>query len=152
MKAERADGPERKCIVTGDVQPKSGLIRFVIGPDGQVVPDILGKLPGRGLYVTSDREVIEKAKRGQFARAARWAERSVLLEVDDMRGGVTQRDQWSTARSWAERNEALDDTLSRWMRCCKRLDDAAQAQRILDLAAEWGLNDELVEHLEDLGP
>ncbi|MBB3711400.1 hypothetical protein FHS00_000962 [Limimaricola variabilis] len=71
MKAERAEGPERKCIVTGDVQPKSGLIRFVIGPDGQVVPDILGKLPGRGLYVTSDREVIEKAKRGQFARAAK---------------------------------------------------------------------------------
>lgn len=71
MKAERTDGPERKCIVTGDVQPKSGLIRFVIGPDGQVVPDILGKLPGRGLYVTSDREVIEKAKRGQFARAAK---------------------------------------------------------------------------------
>ncbi|WP_341212643.1 RNA-binding protein [uncultured Limimaricola sp.] len=71
MKAERADGPERKCIVTGDVQPKSGLIRFVIGPDGQVVPDILGKLPGRGLYVTAEKAVIETAKRGQFARAAK---------------------------------------------------------------------------------
>lgn len=71
MKAERADGPERKCIVTGDVQPKSGLIRFVIGPDGQVVPDILGKLPGRGIYVTAERAVIETAKRGQFARAAK---------------------------------------------------------------------------------
>ncbi len=71
MKAERADGPERKCIVTGDVQPKSGLIRFVIGPDGQVVPDILGKLPGRGLYVTAEKVVIETAKRGQFARAAK---------------------------------------------------------------------------------
>ena len=58
MKAERADGPERKCIVTGDVQPKSGLIRFVIGPDGQVVPDILGKLPGRGIYVTAEKAVI----------------------------------------------------------------------------------------------
>ncbi|GAD54735.1 RNA-binding protein [Limimaricola cinnabarinus] len=71
MKAERADGPERKCIVTGDVQPKSGLIRFVIGPDGQVVPDILGKLPGRGIYVTAEKAVIETAKRGQFARAAK---------------------------------------------------------------------------------
>ncbi|MCP1167632.1 RNA-binding protein [Limimaricola litoreus] len=71
MKAERAEGPERKCIVTGDVQPKSGLIRFVIGPDGQVVPDILGKLPGRGLYVTAQKAVIETAKRGQFARAAK---------------------------------------------------------------------------------
>ncbi|WP_026147387.1 RNA-binding protein [Limimaricola hongkongensis] len=71
MKAERADGPERKCIVTGDVQPKSGLIRFVIAPDGQVVPDVLGKLPGRGLYVTAEKSVIETAKRGQFARAAK---------------------------------------------------------------------------------
>ncbi|WP_282024127.1 RNA-binding protein [Limimaricola cinnabarinus] len=71
MKAERADGPERKCIVTGDVQPKSGLIRFVIGPDGQVVPDILGKLPGRGIYVTAEKAVIETARRGQFARAAK---------------------------------------------------------------------------------
>jgi predicted RNA-binding protein YlxR (DUF448 family) len=71
MKAERADGPERKCIVTGDVQPKSGLIRFVIGPDGQVVPDILGKLPGRGIYVTAEKAVIETARRGLFARAAK---------------------------------------------------------------------------------
>ncbi|PHP28257.1 hypothetical protein CJ301_05825 [Limimaricola cinnabarinus] len=71
MKAERADGPERKCIVTGDVQPKSGLIRFVIGPDGQVVPDILGKLPGRGIYVIAEKAVIETARRGQFARAAK---------------------------------------------------------------------------------
>ncbi|SDE66098.1 RNA-binding protein [Limimaricola pyoseonensis] len=70
-KTERADGPERRCIVSGEVQPKPGLIRFVVGPDGQVVPDILGKLPGRGLWVTADRGVIAQAKRGQFARAAK---------------------------------------------------------------------------------
>ena len=65
------NGPERRCIVTGDVQPKAGLIRFVIGPEGQVVPDILGKLPGRGMWVTADRVVLEQAKRGQFARSAK---------------------------------------------------------------------------------
>ncbi len=70
-KSDHDDGPERRCIVTGDVQPKAGLIRFVIGPDGQVVPDILGKLPGRGLYVTADRAVLDKASRGQFSRAAK---------------------------------------------------------------------------------
>ncbi|MEL7258818.1 MAG: DUF448 domain-containing protein, partial [Pseudomonadota bacterium] len=42
---DRSDGPERKCIATGDVRPKHGLIRFAIGPDAQVVPDILGRLP-----------------------------------------------------------------------------------------------------------
>jgi len=68
-----AQDPERRCIVTGEVQPKAGLIRFVVGPEGQIVPDILGKLPGRGLWVTSTREVLDQAKRGQFARAAKQA-------------------------------------------------------------------------------
>jgi len=36
----REDGAERKCIATGDVQPKFGLIRFVVGPDNQIVPDL----------------------------------------------------------------------------------------------------------------
>lgn len=60
-KKERSDGPERKCIVTGEVQPKAGLIRFVATPDGVVVPDIAGKLPGRGVYVSADRAALDKA-------------------------------------------------------------------------------------------
>ncbi len=68
----REDGPERKCIATGEAQPKSGLIRFAIGPDGQVVPDVTGKLPGRGLYVAADRGALEKASdKGLFSKAAR---------------------------------------------------------------------------------
>ena len=69
---DRTDGPERKCIATGEVQPKYGLIRFVVGPEGQVVPDILGKLPGRGMYVAADRAAIDKAaSKGLFARSAK---------------------------------------------------------------------------------
>ena len=49
---DRSTGAERKCIATGEVQPKFGLIRFVVGPDQQIVPDILGKLPGRGIWVS----------------------------------------------------------------------------------------------------
>lgn len=67
------DDAIRKCIVTGEVQPKAGLIRFVVGPDNQVVPDILGKLPGRGMYVRADRAVLEEAKKGQFSRSAKQA-------------------------------------------------------------------------------
>jgi len=67
---DRVDGPDRKCIATGEVQPKHGLIRFVAGPDGQLVPDILGKLPGRGIYVSASRVELEKAvRKGLFARA-----------------------------------------------------------------------------------
>ncbi|MGD9862821.1 MAG: RNA-binding protein [Pseudodonghicola sp.] len=66
---DREDGPERKCIVTGEVQPKFGLIRFVAGPDGQLVPDVAGRLPGRGVYVSATREALEKAvAKGLFAR------------------------------------------------------------------------------------
>ncbi len=71
-KEKLQDDPERKCIVTGEVQPKAGLIRFCLGPEDLVVPDILGRLPGRGFYVSADRAAIEKAvKKGLFARAAR---------------------------------------------------------------------------------
>lgn len=66
------DDPERKCIATGESQPKAGLIRFCLGPDGQVVPDVLGKLPGRGIYVSATRAAIEQAvKKNLFSRAAR---------------------------------------------------------------------------------
>ncbi len=69
---DRADGPERKCIATGEVQPKYGLIRFVVGPDGQLVPDLAGKLPGRGIYVAAERAALDKAvAKKLFARAAR---------------------------------------------------------------------------------
>ncbi len=72
-KKERT-GPERRCIVTGETGPKAGLVRFVVGPEGQIVPDVLEKLPGRGIWVTADRGAIEKAAaKGLFARAAKRA-------------------------------------------------------------------------------
>ncbi|MCV2889773.1 RNA-binding protein [Ruegeria aquimaris] len=67
---DRPEGPERKCIATGEAQPRHGLIRFVAGPDGQVVPDIAGKLPGRGTYVAADRAALKKAvDKKLFARS-----------------------------------------------------------------------------------
>ena len=64
--------PERRCIVTHDVRPKAGLVRFVLGPDGLIYPDLAEKLPGRGIWVTSERAVLEKAiAKGLFSRAAK---------------------------------------------------------------------------------
>ncbi|MDZ4309769.1 MAG: RNA-binding protein [Cypionkella sp.] len=66
------DEPERKCIVSGESQPKAGLIRFVLGPEDMIVPDIQGRLPGRGIYVSADRDALAKAvKKNLFSRAAR---------------------------------------------------------------------------------
>lgn len=66
------DGPERRCIVSGETGPKAGLIRFALSPEGMVVPDILGRLPGRGIHVTASRAALEAAvKKNLFTRAAR---------------------------------------------------------------------------------
>jgi len=63
---------ERRCIVTGDVMPDNRLIRFVAAPDGQVVPDVAAKLPGRGLWVTATRKAVTLAvEKKLFARAAK---------------------------------------------------------------------------------
>lgn len=69
---DRTGEPERRCIATGETQPKTGLIRFVVGPDGGIVPDLLEKLPGRGIWVAAEREALDKAvAKGLFARAAK---------------------------------------------------------------------------------
>jgi predicted RNA-binding protein YlxR (DUF448 family) len=53
------------------------MIRFVAGPDGWVIPDLAGRLPGRGLWVAADRSSVETAaRRGLFSRAARAALRA----------------------------------------------------------------------------
>jgi predicted RNA-binding protein YlxR (DUF448 family) len=75
MAAKRQDdmtthGPMRRCAVTGAVMPKDALLRFVLAPDGQVVPDLAGKLPGRGIWVTPRRDAILRAcRKNVFARA-----------------------------------------------------------------------------------
>lgn len=69
-----ASAPERRCIATGEVRPVAELVRFVVSPDGVVVPDIEGTLPGRGIWVTAEAgAVAQAAARGAFARAARSA-------------------------------------------------------------------------------
>jgi len=88
----RPDGPERKCVATGETQPKAGLIRFVLGPDNQVFADVMGKLPGRGVYVTATREALElAAKKKLFARGFK-AQVTVQKDlVDDVERQILRR-------------------------------------------------------------
>ena len=88
---DTGEGPERRCIVSGEVGPKAGLIRFVAGPDGQVVPDVLGRLPGRGFWVTSTREALDRAAaKGLFSRAAR-TKVTTPAELADLIEGMLAR-------------------------------------------------------------
>lgn len=69
---DRTGGRERRCIATGEVLPTARLIRFVVGPGDMIVADLLGKLPGRGIWVSADRAALERAvAKNLFARAAR---------------------------------------------------------------------------------
>lgn len=45
----------RLCVATRAVRPVEELIRFVVGPAGEVMPDLKRKLPGRGVWVTATR-------------------------------------------------------------------------------------------------
>ena len=83
------DGPERRCIVSGESGATAGLIRFVVGPDDAVVPDLAGKLPGRGIWVSADRASLETAvKKRLFARAAR---APVTAPADLVEAGLVRR-------------------------------------------------------------
>ena len=63
---------ERRDVVSKEVKDEAHLVRFVIGPEKSVVPDISAKLPGRGIWVAADRDsVTTAAQKGLFARSAK---------------------------------------------------------------------------------
>ena len=70
--APPSTGPQRTCIATGETGTPERMIRFVVGPEGDVVPDLGRRLPGRGLWVKAERSAVERAvAKNMFARAAR---------------------------------------------------------------------------------
>lgn len=70
------DGPRtnrsattRMCAVTRSVRPIDQLIRFVVAPQGEVIPDLKRKLPGRGLWISASRQAVSEAvRRHQFGK------------------------------------------------------------------------------------
>ena len=77
LAAPVAPGPMRTCIVTGTEGTPERMIRFVVGPDGEVVPDLARRLPGRGMWVRAERSAVGRAvEKRLFAKAARAAVRA----------------------------------------------------------------------------
>ena len=71
---------QRRCIVKGEVRPCEELLRFVVDPGGRLIPDIAGRLPGRGIWLSPDRDSVKRARaRKLFDRAAR---RALQVEID----------------------------------------------------------------------
>jgi predicted RNA-binding protein YlxR (DUF448 family) len=58
--------------VSGELKPKPSLIRFVCGPEGQLVPDLAEKLPGRGMWVSADAASLSQAVlKNLFSKSAK---------------------------------------------------------------------------------
>ncbi len=71
---------ERFCIATRATRPVEKMIRLVIAPNGEAVPDLKRNLPGRGVWVTATRKALDQAiKASAFARAFR---REVRVAAD----------------------------------------------------------------------
>ncbi len=112
----------RRCVATGEVLPKSVLIRFVSDSDGRILSDLVGKLPGRGVWVSADRVAVETAVRKRlFSRGAKrqvWVPDTLAQEVealllDRVVGLVSLARKagqavagYEKTRSWLERERA----------------------------------------------
>jgi predicted RNA-binding protein YlxR (DUF448 family) len=79
-------GTVRMCALTRQVRPIDELIRFVVGPAGDVVADLKRKLPGRGLWISASRSALsDAAKRGVFAKGFKRDIRPSPTFDDDVR-------------------------------------------------------------------
>ena len=119
---DRETGPLRRCIVTRDSAPKETMIRFVLGPGREVVPDLAGRLPGRGMWLSARGDVLERAlSRGAFMRAARGPvtlpsdlrariEDGLRARIRDLLGLARRAGQavsgWQAGREWLQAGRA----------------------------------------------
>lgn len=80
--------PERRCVLSGEVAPRVGLIRLALGPDGTVAPDLRAKAGGRGAWIGVDRATLETAiakgkLKGGLARAFKTGSFTIPADLPD---------------------------------------------------------------------
>ncbi|HZP70207.1 MAG TPA: RNA-binding protein [Pseudolabrys sp.] len=115
---------DRTCALTREVRPVAELVRFVVDPAGDVVPDVKQKLPGRGLWITASRAAVaDAAGRDIFARGFRRqvsvpanlaARTEALLERAALDALAIATKAGAVVRGFAKTEEALgrDDVLA----------------------------------------
>lgn len=93
---ETEAGPERSCILSREHGPRDGLIRLALSPDGQVLPDIRAKAPGRGAWIGVTRAELDTAiakgkLKGALSRAFKTSEITIAPGLSDMIAEQLQR-------------------------------------------------------------
>jgi predicted RNA-binding protein YlxR (DUF448 family) len=88
----RRDVKERRCILTRESGDAARMVRFVVSPDGQIVPDVDENLPGRGLWLKAARDIVRTAvERGAFAKAAEANVKVSPTLADDVEAALARR-------------------------------------------------------------
>lgn len=104
---------DRMCIVTRAVLDESALIRFVRGPQGEVVPDINRSLGGRGVWVSLARKKLAEAqKKGLFSRGFK-AESRADAGLPDLVGTLLRK----SALSYLSLAKKAGDAVAGFSKC-----------------------------------
>jgi len=84
----KGEGPDRRCVLSGQTAPRQVLIRLAISPDGLVLPDVMAKAPGRGAWIGVSRPELEHALakgrlKGALARAFKGASLTIPEDLPE---------------------------------------------------------------------
>jgi uncharacterized protein len=126
-----ASGPERKCILSGEHGARDSLIRLAVSPDGEVLPDVLARAPGRGAWIGVPRAGLEKAlAKGNLKAALARSFRDGRLDVPD---DLADRIERALVRALTERL-GLEMRAGHVLLGSERIAEQARAGRIAWLA------------------
>jgi len=124
-------GPERKCILSGRHDARGSLIRLAISPDGEVLPDVLARAPGRGAWIGVRRTELENAlAKGKLKGALARAFKGAALSIPD---DLPERIEAALRRAVADRL-GLELRAGRLLLGSDRIAEHARAGRIAWLA------------------
>lgn len=138
--------PLRTCIACRETREQSDLLRFVLSPDGMLVPDLMHKLPGRGAYTCLNEACIRKAcERKQFSRAFRVD--SVTADADELRATILRCMEDRIASYLALANKA-GKVVSGSDQVAEFLRKVSPAKRMVFLAAD--ISDDIGQRIRTL--
>lgn len=88
--------PERRCVLTGEVAPAERLVRLALSSNGEVLPDVLAKAPGRGAWIAVDRAALETAVakgklKSALVRAFKTSEIAIPADLGERVAAALQR-------------------------------------------------------------
>ncbi|HOB13937.1 MAG TPA: DUF448 domain-containing protein [Novosphingobium sp.] len=96
-----SEAPERRCILTGDHGSRDDLLRLAISPDGDVLPDVLARAPGRGAWIGVSRGELETAiAKGKLKGALARAFKGAALTIPE---DLPQRAETALRRAFTDR-------------------------------------------------